>query len=82
MTQDVDDDEEEQEEDGEDDDDQDNADPEFEKFNRYYDPNQDVKKRQQVKRKSRKLDREIVGESGKTCERALPTQINTDTHLF
>ncbi|CZT24834.1 related to nuclear protein Qri2/Nse4 [Ramularia collo-cygni] len=35
-------------------------DPEMKKFTRYYDPNQDRKKRQQVKRKSRKLDREII----------------------
>lgn len=40
----------------------DSDDQEMKKFTRYYDPNQDRKKRQQVKRKSRKLDREIIGE--------------------
>lgn len=47
-------------EDGEEDVDFEDAD--MKKFTRYYDPNQDQKKRQQVKRKSRKLDREIIGE--------------------
>lgn len=53
------------EDEGEDDgeEDVDSEDPEMKKFTRYYDPNQDRKKRQQVKRKTRKLDREIIGKS-------------------
>lgn len=54
--------EEEEEEDEEGEEDVDSEDEEMKKFTRYYDPNQDRKKRQQVKRKSRKLDREIIGE--------------------
>lgn len=50
----------EDDEDGEED--VDSEDQDMKKFTRYYDPNQDRKKRQQVKRKTRKLDREIIGE--------------------